>query len=161
MKKTLLLLLVISFFSCNNQSEKNLLLFNNVSFALLQNEKISNITSIEKDKFFSHFNEQAQQIPMYKCIKGDAYTVYIALPFNTTIQELCAADFIVCDQDVLTPIEASEYYYKKYKCVDRFVSEYAISIDNNIVYVLATTSLESVADSLFSYEAIKNRFVIK
>ena len=164
MKKNLFILLLATgfFCSCGNKDKSSLYLFNNVSFTLLQNEKVSNITSIEKDNFFSYFNEQAPGIPLYRCIKGDSYTAYIALPYNTTIQALHNADVVLCNQDALSQIsDYTTHYYRAYKCMGIYIYEYAVLIDNNIVYVLATTSLESTADSLFSFEAMKNRFTLK
>ena len=147
--------------SCGSQKKDRLHLFNNTSFTLLQNERVSNITTIEKDKYFSYFSEQAPGIPIFKCIKSNAYTIYIALPYNVSIQDLSDADFILCNQDTSARVRDVAYNYRKYECPNDRVSEYTISLDNNIVYLLASTTSASIADSLFSYEAIKNRLVLK
>ena len=162
MKKVFFLLFVtIGFFSCKNQDENSLFLFNNVSFTLLQSEKSLTITKTEKDKFFSYFNEQAPQIPIYKYIKADTYTVYVALPYNTSIQNFSNSDFLLCDRNVSTQVKDSVYHYSRYNCTDEFVSEYVTSVDGNIIYLLASTQSEAVADSLFSLETMKNRFILK
>ena len=161
MKKAFFLLFVIiGLFSCKNQ-EDNLFLFNNVSFTLLQNEKTSTITTIEKDKFFSYFNEQAPGIPMYKCIKTNTHTIYIALPYNTSFQSLSDTNLLLCNQDALNQVKDSAYYYSRYDCSGEFVSEYVVSVDGNIIYLLASASSKAIADSLFSFNAMKNRFVLK
>jgi len=162
MKKLLFisLILLISF-SCKNQTGDKVFLFNNVSFQLLQSETSSKITEIEKDRFFSYFDEQAPNIPIYKQIKGDTHTIYIALPYNTSIQELSNAKLISCDKDSLDQESDSSYFYNRYECSGEYVSEYATSLDGNIIYLLAASSSKEVADSLFSSETIRNRFILK
>ena len=157
----LLLFLIIGFLSCKNQEENSLFLFNNASFALLQGEKISTITKVEKDKFFSYFNEQAPQIPIYKYIKTNTHTIYIALPYNTSIQNFSNANFLLCNPNTPTQGNNPAYHYSQYDCMGEFVSEYVVSIDGNIIYLLASTPSKAMADSLFSFEAMKNRFVLK
>ena len=163
MKKVFLLLsvIIIGFFSCKNQGGSDLFLFNNVSFTLQQDEKVSTITNIEKDKFFSYFNEQAPQIPIYKYIKTSTYTIYIALPYNTTIQNFSNSDFLLCNRNTLTQVEDSVSHYNQYDCMGEFVSEYVVSLGGNIIYFLASTPSEAIADSLFSLDAMKNRFILK
>ena len=158
----LLLFIIIGAFSCGSQDDSRLLLFNNTSFTLLQNEKVLNITAIEKDNFFSYFDEQAPRIPLYKCIKNsNIYTIYIALPYNTSIQDLSNTNLISCHQDTLAHVRDVAYNYRKYKCLNEYVSEYTILLDDNMVCLLTSTSSALIADSLFSFEAMKNRLVLK
>jgi hypothetical protein len=154
-----LFLLILS--SCKNQTGNNVFLFNNASFQLLQNEASAKITEVEKDHFFSYFDQQAVNIPMYKHIKSHTHTIYIALPYNTSIQELSDTKLISCDIDSLAQKKDPSYFYNRYECSGEFISEYATSLDGNIVYLLAASSSKEVADSLFSLEAIKSRVVLK
>jgi len=154
-----LFLLIV--FSCNNQTGNKIFLFNNASFELLQGEASSTITEVEKDRFFSYFDKQAFNIPIYKHIKSHTHTIYIALPYNTSIQELSETKLISCDIDSSAQKKESSCFYNRYECSGEFITEYVTSLDGNMVYLLAASSSKEVADSLFSFETIKNRFLLK
>ena len=98
---------------------------------------------------------------MYKCIEGGAYTIYIAIPYNTSVREISDTDILLCSQDTSAQAKDAAYSYRRYECPNEYVSEYAVSLDNNIVYVLASTTSKSIADSLFSHEAMKERLVLE
>ena len=161
MKNGLFFLFIIFVITSCKKPNDEVQLFNGSSFRLSPFEKVVPITPFLKDAFFLHFDEQAPQIPIYRCIEGDSYKIFIAVPYNTSIEELIKMK-LLCEQDSLVQeTDFTSYSFRKYECSSKYVSEYTSKVNNNLIYILTETSLESVSDSLFTFDNIKNRFIIK
>jgi hypothetical protein len=134
------------------------LLFNNISFKLNNNEKVVDIDKEKKDIFNSYFNEESIQIPLYRCIKSDNYLIFLAIPFNTSVKELADYGLTQTLNQTFYDSDSTTYFYKKCSNEKEQITIYTKNFSNNLVYVLAVSDLAELSDSLFSIEAISNRF---
>jgi hypothetical protein len=159
--RLIILLLLFIFISCNQKKDNRYLsLFNNISFITETNERPAKvITPSIKDTYQSLYNQSSIQIPLFKCIQANEYTLYIGLPYNTSISKLIEsqsahqAHFSDFRSDSLT------YYYLSQKTNDVYLAEYTVNCNGNLIYVLAETKNSAVCDSLFNFDKLSNRFV--
>ena len=89
MKGISVLLFLLVLISCKSAiSDQEVFLFNDISFNLRNNEKIVGLDKKNVAIFDSCFLNRKIQLPLFKCIKNDDYSLYLALPLDASIKEL-------------------------------------------------------------------------
>ena len=89
MKKLLSILIIISFFACtSSKKDKEVFIFNNISFKLIEGESLVDIKPKIKENYLSYFKNTNLQIPLLKSIKNKDYKIYLGIPYNTSIEKL-------------------------------------------------------------------------
>lgn len=159
MKKTILhLLICLTTVSCAPEKDTEISLFNNVSFKLSENETITKIDTEKKKEFRSFFEKKAIQIPLFRCIKGDNYLIFIGIPFNTSVKELTEYGMNKELKNITSKSDSTQYTYQSYSTKNTIVSTYAQNFDDNIVYILTASNSPKLSDSLFNIEMLSSRF---
>jgi len=151
MKKTFIILLVLSILSCSIEKKNEIPIFNEITFTIKEGESINVINPIIKNKYTENFNNRLIQIPLFKYIKHNNYEMYIGIPFNTSIEALVKNQ--LDKQDSLITILKSDSlsYYIKYKRNDFYFTEYAVKVANNPLIFISTMSIsKELTDSLFN-----------
>lgn len=155
-----LLLLLTSFQACtSSDQDKQILIFNSLSLKLIQGESLVDINPEIKEKYLSYFKNSTLQIPLFKCIKNKDYTLYLGIPYDTSIEKLVELQTI--DQTSNPTVLQSDtvsYLFKKQKNDTTYLSEYSKVFDQNLIYVLAVTHSKTMSDSLFNQTDLANRF---
>ena len=160
MKNALLLFTLFSFFACTPTEKGNeVFLFNNLSFNLAEGEKQADLNPTITDSYLFYFQNTDFQVPLFKSIKHEDYSIYLGTPYNTSIKRLLhlqlngqSADLLEEQSDTLS------YFYKQHRIDGAFVSEYSEEFDGNLIYFLAKTESKIISDSLFSKNVISTRF---
>lgn len=157
------MLLAISLFACTSNKEKGeVFVFNNISFKLIEGERVVNTDYLIAENYQSYFKSSNIQNPLFRCIKNQDYTIYLSIPYNTSIDTLMK--FQILGQTAgLTELQTDTitYFFKRQNNDTTYISEYSTVIDKNIIYLLTTTNSKKVSDSLFNQTDLSNRFIQK
>ena len=158
MRNKFLLLIILPFLLCCSSKEKsNLILFNDILFELKEHESIANIDTELKEEFHSYFTETPLQIPLYRCVKGKDYSVYIGIPFNTTLKRIGDAKTSQI-KDPIQMTKDSNFFYAAYSKESKYVTEYIQEFDENLIYLLTISNSPEKSNSIFNKEALSARF---
>ena len=163
MKKLFSILFVISLLSCTtNKEKKEVSIFNNISLKLIENENIVDLKHQIIENYQSYFTKNNIQIPLFKCIINKNYTIYLGIPYNTSIKKLMK--FQILDQtvgQVELETDTLTYFFKKQNNSTIYISEYSKVFDKNLIYILAITKSKMISDSLFKQTELSNRLIQK
>ncbi len=143
--------------SCQSKNE-GLALFNEYSFHLTGNEEVVEPDSVLRSAYLTHMNAFKLQIPLFKTIKDSNYTLFIGIPYNSSMARIKESlkDFTWADSLELKT-DSSAFLYANYKQDSTYLLEYIKSIDKNMVYVFAMSKSKQVKDSVFNMKEISNR----
>lgn len=149
--------------ACSSEVEEKtgeeVFIFNNITFELLDGEYLTPINPEVKDEYLSNFQPSHLQVPLFKSIQNTEYSIYLGLPFNTTIEKLFHYELVAeTKATLLAQSDTLSYLFKQHYNDTLYISEYAKVFDGNLVYLLATTKSEEISDSLFNQTALSNRF---
>lgn len=162
MKYILITLLAFSLIRCNNAQKDEIPVFNNINFHLEDGESTVNITQTTIDLYDSVFNGQFSEIPLYKKIQHQQYSLYLGLPFNTNLKKLKHQKYEIPDSLVLSKTANDSSFIIEYKIDKTFAIEYATQINKkSIMFLSALTTKKEIADSLLNMKKITERFIIK
>ncbi|MBE9466764.1 MAG: hypothetical protein IMY72_00415 [Bacteroidetes bacterium] len=163
MKKILSILFIISFLACSKSKEKKEVpIFNNISFKLFESEKIVDIKNQITNNYQSYFTNSNIQIPLFKCVKNKDYTIYLSIPYNTSIEELTKFQIFgktLGQKELQT--DTLSYFFKKQYIDTAYISEYSKIFDENLIYILAITNSKIISDSLFNNTELSTRLIQK
>jgi hypothetical protein len=148
--------LILACSSANKDS--SVFLFNDKAFRLLDGEKVVTIDSKNEEIYNSYFDKKVVQIPLFKCVKTESYTVFIGIPFNTSVKELADLSLKKTLNQTFFKGDSTNYFYKTYSDKDEYITVYTKSFDNNLVYVLTVSNSAKISDSLFNQKTLSNRF---
>lgn len=146
-------------FCCNTQQEENsITIFNNISFLVLKNEKILGTDHLLASEYFNLIENQDIQIPLYKSLNTDKYTIHIGIPYQAKLSNL---NKIRLDNNLTEIIsDSSTFTYKKYTIKQKNIIEYAYKKNTNLLYLLAITHSDSIANSVLLPESLSHRIKI-
>jgi hypothetical protein len=159
MKLRYLLILMLFLFSCESKNNSEIALFNNVFCNVQGNEKTIKITTDIKDEYFKYIENKKSQIPLYRFIIGADYALYIGIPFNAKLNNLSEKKLF--ESLVAEKSDSSTFYYKEYVVDSLYITEYAKEIDQNLIYILATTTSPDIQQRLFDVDSLSNRIVLQ
>jgi hypothetical protein len=153
---------ILVLLGCSSVINNNeLFLFNNISFKINHDEKIVDVTPNLTVKYFNYVKNSHLQIPLLKVINGRDYTIFLGIPYNTSLKKLTQIQLLQNSTDsILFQSDSSSYYFKKQNNDSIFIAEYSRIFDKNIIYILAETRSKLIADSLFNQTQFSNRFNI-
>ncbi|MFA0964468.1 hypothetical protein AB9P05_21860 [Roseivirga sp. BDSF3-8] len=148
MKKLgLIVFIALIMFSCSSTSEREIDVFNDITFSVKADEKIVPIDPVIRETFDSHLQDPSIQMPLFRAIQAEGYMIFLAIPVNTSLQEL--SNQASGDAD---------YFYAEKKHNDKAISMYARQFDKNLVYVLTVSESIELSDSLFNESSLAERF---
>lgn len=161
MKKLLPLLLFLFILSCKNDTSKRTIpIFNAISFQTNKGEKLSLKNQIVTETYKSYFSNEDIQIPLFKYIKGKNYSIYISIPYNTTLKNLEKQQFInpkFNQKNFQT--DSTSYFFRKFADKSTYISIYSKEFDKNLIFVLTETNSKKISDSLFNKTKLSKRFI--
>jgi len=158
MKKILYLTIVVFIASCSTKNQNNVILFNNINFKLHASEKKLLFDSLSQQNFQLNFNNSNIQIPIFKVIQGNDYSIYLGIPINTSLKKLIQFKSTIIPPNTTIETDSISYFFTKYKTGEEYKMELSKSFDNNIIYIVGSTRSQIVADSLFKKDIILDRF---
>lgn len=165
MKKLLLLLLSLSFFACNSNSNKEISFFNGMAFNVNKGEKTIDITPDIVEAYSLSFAESENSIPLFRCVKGVGYTLYIGIPINTSLPRYIISETLALGSSEYPVLETSTdsltYAFVRTKTDRGYITKYIKKHNTNLVYILATTETIAVSDSLLNYTQLTKRISLK
>ena len=146
------------FLGCNSNEGDEIYLFNGISFELIEGEKVIKLDKDRKEIFHSYINNKSVQIPLFRFIESKDYSIFVGLPFNTSIKELSNLSIAPTFNQTFFEGDSTSYFFKKYINDKEHVSIYTRNFSNNLVYVLTVTNSAIKSDSLLHKNALSNRF---
>lgn len=158
-KQITFLCIVLTLWGCTSKEEHEITLFNDTTFKLTEGEAMSSIDAKTEEDYYSYLNNNtAIQIPLFKCITSETYSIYLGLPIHTTIKKLADFKLKEVNNSSFFESDTTSYFYIRHQNKDKYISEYAKVVDGNTIYVLTVANALNVSDSLFNVEALSNRF---
>lgn len=152
------MLFVSTLLGCASKKENEVVLFNDLTFRLLEGEQVVGIDAEKEAGFHSHFKISDVQVPLFKCITSKAYTIYLGVPFNTNIKKLSDPNLLAhADNGSSFEGDSTSYFHIRYQHEDAYCTAYAKKIDDNLIYILTTTTSRELSDSLFSTTMLSTR----
>lgn len=142
---------------CASKARQEIPLFNDLGFQLLAGEKSARVDSRKEHSYASLTSSSSIQIPLFKCIEGSGYTIYLGIPVNTSIPQLARQRGKEIPNPLISASDTSTYSYLRHQQDTLLLTEFTRRMDANIFYVLAVCQSPSMADSLFSLEALLGR----
>lgn len=162
MRKHILFIILLLFFSCSKESSNSITLFNEISFEIRTGEALENILPDISDFYSTYFNNRQPQIPLFKFISHPDYKIFIGIPYNTSIDGIVMAKSEITDSCRIIFESNSDYFFTKLNRNGYFMTEYARVFDKgNIIYIAIITEVEEISDSLFNRFNISERLKIK
>ena len=161
MKGISVLLFLLVLISCKSAiSDQEVFLFNDISFNLRNNEKIVGLDKKNVAIFDSCFLNRKIQLPLFKCIKNDDYSLYLALPLDASIKELSEIEMHGRFENDSFSTDTSTYFYAEEKSNNEKVLIYTQQFQKNLIYLLVHSKSTSLSDTLFSIDNLKKRFKV-
>lgn len=148
--------------ACGNRNKQDIDLLNGVTFHTEQSELITDIDSAGKKPYLEYFNNLKEiQVPLFRIVKADGYTIYLGMPYHTSLKSMAAARQASADADtVLMQQETPVYFYRQYRKGDLYLTEYIRSIDSaSMIGIFAMTTNAQTADSLFVESKLAARII--
>lgn len=157
-KLLLLIVLPLLLLSCKGNSNNDLHLFNNIMFSLNEDESRTQITEELQEAYFKYINEKPFQVPIFMIIENHNYQIYIGIPVGTNLEELAGADIKEGAQIITDPeSDLSTYAYRQYSYDAEFISEYAVKVNENLLFLFAITDSYEVSESMFNLNELAGR----
>ena len=154
----LLAIFLLGLISCEPEVDNGVYLYNDISFKVQENESIEDsdreiIADYEKYLFSSDF-----QIPLFKCIKGDQYTIFLGIPYETSVEEIAEAQRFIEDPLLFEVGSTSPLLIRNHPN-GTYSTEFLVPLEENLFYVLATSASQPLLDSILTQEALTSRFI--
>lgn len=159
MKRTIIFLQIVLFLAgCTSKKGQEVVFFNDIKFKLYDNEEIIDVDSEKKELFSSYFGDTSVQVPLFKCIKGDDYLVFLGIPINTSIKELSNYSLERIKNRSSFKSDTINFFHIKYRKEDDNITIYSKNFENNLIYVLTAAKSAELSDSLFNKTSLSKRF---
>lgn len=143
---------------CTSKSEREVVLFNDITFKLNDGEEIISIDSKKKEIFNSYVDKTSIQIPLFRCIKADNYLIFLGIPINTSIKELADYNLAHIKNQSLFEGDSTSYFYIIHQNEADYITVYSKVFDKNLIYTLTVSNSVELSDSLFNKNALSKRF---
>lgn len=149
-----LLFLVLFFVSCSQKDTKTITFPGGLTYSLLEDEQQMKLNQQYVDQLQSFFVDPQFQIPLYRFIQGTNHNTYIALPINTSLEEIKA--------HIISSYSATFFneheYFRSSEINGKQVVEYGVECKGSLIFLLFETNVkESINDEL-TLKAIQSRF---
>ena len=158
MRMLILTFLLLSIVSCELESDKGVYLFNDISFQVHENELVEASDREIIPEYDKYLFTSDLQIPLFKCIKGDQYSIFLGIPYETSIEEIAEAQRLVEDP-LLFEVESGSPLLVRNHPNGTYSTEFLVPSGENLFYVLATSSSQAIQDSILAKEVLTNRFI--
>ncbi len=158
LKKIILVLFAaITLVGCTSQNEREVVLFNDITFELKDGEEIISIDSQTKEYFHSYFENTDVQVPLFRCIKAGDYIIYLGIPIRAGIDRLIDLRQETINNYTAFESDSLSYFYISHQRDMDYITEYSEAFENNFIYVLAVSNSGELSDSLFNRKEISQR----
>ncbi|PKR81064.1 hypothetical protein CW751_05630 [Brumimicrobium salinarum] len=159
MKKSIYLLLFFALTACttSNQSNEEIILFNNIGFKINNHEKEIKPSIQIKENYLAKISNKKNQIPLFKIIKGKNHHIFIGLPVATSLENLHKNNLMEDAIKLENKFDKHHYDFNQFQNQDTLLTEYTRLLNNNLIYILAVTTNKELSDSLFTFEKLSDR----
>ena len=145
-------------FQCSPKSENEIFLFNDIFYQLEEEESIEEITQNRVELYDSLFNRNKPQIPIFRSIKHQDYSLFIGIPYQASYEQILKTKSKQKDSLLISEVITDSCWFIKYRVKDSIAAEYlAKTKDSSLIYMAMLSINHSKADSLFSLNEFKNR----
>lgn len=153
--KRILFIIIFVFFSCGQPQTPSIFLGNGAVFKVLPQERIAPITKELQAQYQTMIMPyQQSEMPAYKVITTDNYTLYIGILLR--LQNL--EEFVNLYPNLGFKIQQGQYAYRVYQASNGdYVTESVVQSNDNYYYIATKTSNQEVHTSVFSEEELSKR----
>jgi len=147
----------ITLVGCASQNEREVVLFNDITFELKDGEEILSIDYQTKEYFHSYFENTNIQVPLFRCIKAGDYIIYLGIPIHAGIDKLIDLRQTTIDNYTAFESDSLTYFYISHQRDTDYITEYSKAFENNFIYVLTVSNSGEISDSLFNRKEMSKR----
>jgi hypothetical protein len=157
--RNFLILFVLIVFSCNSKENK-FALPNNIIFKIAQDEYLKKPDQFELKHYISNFNNsKVYQIPLFKLLIHNQYTIYFGIPFEIKNLDVFHARSNQISETSNSYLIDTLYHKIKYIIGKKYIIEEYHNFDRYSSYITFTETLsDSIANLFFRENVIKSRF---
>jgi len=154
-----LIVFVVIGFACNSK-ENQLTLPNNIIFKIAPEEYLKKPDQNELKHYSSNFNNsKIYQIPLFKLLIHNQYTIYFGIPFEIKNLDVFNARSNQIQETSNSYLVDTLLYKIKYMIGNKYIIEEYHIFDSHSSYITFTETLSDSISNLFFHEnVIKNRF---
>lgn len=141
-----LLVLLLALSSCRNTpSEQLIVLENGQSFRLLDSETIATVQAEDLQFFERHFHPRSSEIqmPIYRIIRHPDYTLFLALPLQTSVNQWMARNYRTAEPDRPELEQVDDHILGFWTADSLHLAQYARHADDRVRWVLCGASPDS------------------
>lgn len=153
---------VFSFFGCLQKSKEGTIsLFDKFAFSLKPNEKLVPVNREKQATYqFIIRNEQIKP-PLYRCIEGSGYRIYIGIPYGVDIQSVISNEQTNAETDSLMTFQTdgTSFSYVRKHNLDKDQVTFYKKETGNLIFILTQTDHSIISDTLFTIEKLQQRFI--
>ncbi len=158
-KKSLLFLFFLLIVSCNSVNDNRILLFNDVYFELFVGDKQRVLEERVKNNYLDLISNKEVQIPLFKHIKNKNYSLFIGLPYNTTLSKINQQNLFEESIILFSKKDERFFSFKSYKNKSDYVVEYVQKVDENLLYILLVSDYSESINHLSYFEELSKRII--
>jgi hypothetical protein len=154
--------LVLICASCSTttaDSADQIVLFNNISFSLTPDETVQEISDSLKTDYLATFDNKIATIPLFRSVQHTDYQLYIGLPFQASFEKLQNIHSIHSLKENKT--DGNSYVYQQYQTNETYITTLVRKEKQGTIYIVTSTSDETIAKNTFTYEKLNQRILIK
>lgn len=144
--------------SCTSETEQKVVLFNGATFELKEGEEIVEIDTDKKEVYNHYAQKEYIQIPVYKCVTHEKYSIFLGIPINTSIKKIIEYNSLHRRDITLLESDSINYFYATYENENNYVVEYAKTSENNLFYILVVSDIVERSGASFNKNALSKRF---
>lgn len=145
MKFRLFLFPALFFFgaACNSSRlpDGTVVLFNDYKMKLQPGEEVKELDAVQKKVYEQYCNNTAAvQVPFFKMLSHKDYTLFIGLPFHSSLERLAAAKETAAADTVFAHLLSDTSFYRQAKQDSFYVTEYVYRPDSSMMICIFALS---------------------
>ena len=167
MKLVYIICSLLTFISCNIDSENEIAIYNNYFFNKKSFEVNKEIDFKIKEEYNQRFSLPIQQkkgqIPIFKYLEGQEYKIFIGIPFQLSFEDI-TNQLLSKKKEPINISKNDNFFSINYKENSQWVTESVIKLgDSSTIYLSTLQDSSNYVNNknLFTSDSIQKRFYKK
>lgn len=155
------LCILVVLFSCNTYDENEIRFSSDAKFELKENEKIIHLDQEIVDTYFSYFDSDNIQIPLFRHIQGEDYNIYIGIPFEIKFEKILEFYKNRINEDYKFSTDNRSFIFSEQKKQEEYVTHYIYNKNELLLFFVYTSKDELVVKEHFRQDQIEARIKVE
>jgi len=155
--KYLIILLALTLFGCSVEEKRTIQFFNGISFEIRNSESLGEVNEHSNLSYASCIDSLGVQIPLFKVVNGNQYTIYLGIPVDTSLEDIIKKSQSRFEISKTIETDSLTYCYFKVNNNKQHLCVLTRKTENSMVFLIAESPSKQVLDSLFNKQSFINR----